>query len=402
MATLATRAGFARLSPPVVRILAHSLLYGLALSIADLLFNFYLVSLGYAADTAGLLSTVGRGAGMLLGIPAGLLIDRLGAQRSLLAGLAVFCGAWVLLLQARELWALIVAQFFVGASFSLATTAVTPLLTGVTTDDDRASVFGLNASAALIVGLLGSALGGVLPTLSARLLGVDAQDTAAYQLALVSVIVLSVAAMLPVLGAFPVVEEKRQVGLDGLEAPPLPITMLLRFALAGLLLGLGGGALLPFQNLFFRESFGLSDAAVGIVLAVASLGMGLGALIGAPVSKRTGLRTGASGLRMLAAAGVLFMLLPALAPAIMGFFLRGLFVAASFPMNDALIMRHTPPRQRGMAVSLMSVMWAGGWAAASLVSGAFQVRYGFAPLIVIVAMTYVLSAMAIYTLPVGE
>lgn len=396
------RAGLDRLSPSVWRILLHSLLYGLALSIADLLFNFYLVSLGYAADTAGLLSTVGRGAGMILGVPAGLLIDRLGPQRSLLVGLAAYCAAWGLLLQARELWALIAAQFFVGASYILAATAVTPLLTAATSDDERATVFSLNASAALLIGLLGSVLGGVLPTLSAWALGVGPQDTAAYRLALVMVIALGAAAMLPVLGKFPTVEEARPQGLAADGGKPMPLSMLLRFALAGLLLGIGGGAILPFQNLFFRDVFGLGDAAVGVVLALGALGMGLGALIGPPVTRRTGLRTGASGLRMLAAAGVLFMLVPALAPAVMGFFLRGLFVAASFPMNDALVMRHTPPRQRGMATSLMSVLWSGGWAAASLVSGAIQIRWGFGPLIVIVAMTYILSGMAIYTLPYDE
>lgn len=402
MAPLAARAGLARLSPAVWRILTHSLLYGLALSIADLLFNFYLVSLGYAADTAGLLSTVGRGAGMLLGVPIGLLIDRVGPQRAILAGLAAYCGGWALLLQARELWALVGAQFLVGAAYILAATAVTPLLTGVTSEEDRATVFGLNASAALIIGLVGSVLGGVLPTLAAGLLGVGPQDTAAYRLALVAVIALGAAAMLPVLGALPVVEEERRVGPVADADRRLPIRRLLRFAVAGLLLGIGGGAILPFQNLFFRDVFGLGDAAVGVVLAVASLGMGLGALLGAPVTKRTGLRRGAALLRLIAAFGTLVMLVPALAPAIAGFFLRGLFVAASFPMNDALVMRLTPPRQRGMAASLMSVLWAGGWAGAALVSGAVQIRWGFAPLIVVVALSYVLSALAIVTLPEGQ
>ena len=48
------RLALARISLPVWRILLHSSLFGLASSVADLLFNFYLVSLGYGADTAGL------------------------------------------------------------------------------------------------------------------------------------------------------------------------------------------------------------------------------------------------------------------------------------------------------------------------------------------------------------
>ncbi|NTU78713.1 MAG: MFS transporter [Chloroflexales bacterium] len=402
MAPIAARAGLTRLSPPVRRILAHSMLFGLALCIADLLFNFYLASLGYAADTAGLLSTVGRSAGMLLGIPIGLLIDRLGSQRSLVIGLVFFCASWLLMLQARELWALIGAQFLVGASYILAATAITPLLASVTSDEDRASVFGLNASATLIVGLLGSVVGGLLPTAAADMIGVGPQDTAAYRLALAVVIGLGMAAMLPVLGAFPAVEDGRRTGPSVALDQRLPFRRLVRFALAGLLLGVGGGAILPFQNLFFRNVYGLSDASVGVVLALVSLGMGLGALIGAPVTRRTGLRRGAALLRLVAGVGVLLMLVPALAPAIVGFFLRGLFVAASFPMNDALVMRYTPPQQRGMATSLMSVLWSGGWAAAAVVSGVVQLRWGFAPIIVAVALSYALSALAIYTMPVPD
>lgn len=402
MAPIATSASFGRLSPPVWRILLHSVLFGLALSIADLLFNFYLASLGYAADTAGLLSTVGRAAGMLLGLPFGMLIDRLGPQPTTLIGVIGFCGGWLILLLASQLGTLIIGQFIVGASFLLASTALTPLLAAVTHEDERAGIFGLNASVTMMVGLLGSALGGVLPRLAGTTLGVGAQETAAYRLALGMVVGLGVVAMLPLTRRFPVVEEAQRRGPGVAPSTRLPFSRLLRFALAGFLLGIGGGMILPFQNLFFRYQFGLNDSAVGITLAVASLGMGLGALLGAPLTARIGLRRSAATLRFCAAGGVLLMLSPLLIPAIMGFFLRGLFIAASFPQNDALVVRHTPPPQRGLAVSLMSVLWSGGWALAAVISGVVQIRWGFTPIIISVAITYALSALAIITLRLNE
>lgn len=399
MVALRARAVLGRYSLPVWRILLHSLLFGLALSIADLLFNFYLVSLGYQADTAGLLSTVSRAAGMLVGLPIGLLIDRLGSQRALLLGVAVYSGGWVLLLQAEALWALIGAQFIVGAAYLLASTAVTPLLAAVTRDTQRASVFGLNASATLIVGLLGSVLGGVLPAFSGGLLEVSAQHTAAYRLALSVVIGLGVLAMLPVLGSFSVAESERKGPGDAPEPALLKPARLLHFSLPAMLLGVAGGAILPFQNLFFREQFGLSDTQVGVALAWAALGMGLGALVGAPVAAQLGLRRGAALLRLGAAAGTIIMLAPVTLPAAYGLILRGLFVAASYPLVDALAMRSSSPRQRGTLMSVMSVLWAGGWALSAAASGWVQVRWGFAPLLVVAAIMYVASAAAIFTLP---
>jgi MFS family permease len=400
MAPLAVRARLFGLSPQVRRILIFSLLFGLAFNIADLLFNFYLVSLGYGTDTAGLMSTLSRAAGMLLGVPLGLLIDRMGPQRAIILAMAVYCVGWLLMLQATALLALAGAQFVIGASFLMASTSVIPLLAGVTHDDERARVFGLNASATLMIGMVGSALGGLLPMGAAALLNVGPQDTAAYRLALTVVIVLSILAVLPLLRPFPVLSpaETQAAAAAGADFTPLPTRRLLRFALPGLLLGLGGGAILPFQNLFFRNVFSLSDGAVGMVLAAASLGMGLGALMGAPVTRRIGLRRGAALLRMGTVVGLMIMLVPALVPAVLGFFLRGMFVSASFPMNDALVMRHTPPRQRGMAMSLMSVLWSGGWAAAAVVSGYVQIRWGFTPIIIFAAVAYSLSALAIITL----
>ncbi|HJZ48397.1 MAG TPA: MFS transporter [Roseiflexaceae bacterium] len=384
-----------RISPAVWRILLHSSLFGLAGSVADLLFNFYLVSLGYGADTAGLLSTVNRMAGVALGLPIGVLIDRIGARRSLILGVLCYSGGWALALLSGALWALALTQFVVGAAQILALTAVVPLMTGVTSARERAAVFGLNTSAAMIVGLLGSAAGGLLPTLGAALLAVGPQEVAAYRLALTTVVAVGLA------GALPVLRDVGEPGRDQAAASAEPVQArispgrLLRFALPALLLGLGSGALLPFQNLFFRQQFGLSDAAVGAVLAVSALVMGLGAVIGAPISARLGLQRAAAALRVGAVPAMLLMLVPALPPALAGFCLRGLFVAASFPLNDALVMHVTPSGQRGAAMSLTSVLWSLGWAGASIVSGWAQLRWGFGPVILAAAAAYALSSMAI-------
>jgi MFS family permease len=402
MLAVRARASDGRIGPSVWRILLHSSVFGLALSVADLLFNFYLVSLGYTATTAGLFSTIGRAAGMILGLPLGLLIDRVGPQRSILIGVLAYGLGWALMLQFSALWVMLPIQFVIGAAYILTSTAVTPLLAGVTREHQRPMIFGWNASATLAVGLAGSAFGGVLPSLAAGVLRVGPQDTPAYRLALMAVVGLSVSAMLPVLGRMPALTSGHPA-----SAPPAPTTLLptrslLRYSLAGMLLGMGGGSILPFQNLFFRHSFSLSDATVGVVLAWSALDMGLGGLLGGPVAGRLGLRRAAALLRLGSVPAMLLMLAPTLALTVAGFFLRGLFIAASFPLNDALVMRATPLRQRGMASSMTNVLWAGGWAAAAWMSGVVQERWGFAPVLIFAATVYALSAVAIITLPIDE
>jgi predicted MFS family arabinose efflux permease len=288
--SLRARAALAQLTPPVRRILAHSMLLGLAGSIADLLFNFYLISLGYAADSAGLLATVSRVAGVVVGLPIGLLIDRAGARRALLVGVALYAGGWTLKLLSGALWALSAAEFVAGAALLLAQTAVVPLLARVTTAAQRPAMFGLNAAAALMIGLMGSAVGGLLPALAAAATGSGPQDVVAYRLALTSVVVLGLAAALPLLRELP--DAGCDAATAAAESPAARLRpgRLLFYAVPSLLLGAGGGLILPFQNLFFRERFGLSDAAVGAVLAWTALGMGIGAVLGAPAGARLGMR----------------------------------------------------------------------------------------------------------------
>ena len=382
MLSVRARTALAQLSPPVRRILAHSMLLGFAGSIADLLFNFYLVSLGYAADTAGLLATVSRVAGVVLGLPIGLLIDRAGARRALLVGVALYAGGWALKLLSGALWALLAAEFLAGAALLLAQTAVVPLLARVTTAAQRPAMFGLNAAAALVFGLVGSAVGGLLPALAAAALGSGPQDVAAYRLALASVVVLGLVAGLPLLRELPKSGHDAATAADQAPVARLRPGRLLFYAVPSLLLGVGGGLIVPFQNLFFRGRFGLSDAAVGAVL-------------GAPATARLGMRRAAALLRLGAVPAMLLMIVPVLPVAVAGFFLRGLFVAASYPLNDALVMQATPDRQRGIMVSLMTIFWSLGMATASAASGWMQVRWGFEPALAVSAAAYALSGLAI-------
>lgn len=393
------RVSILKIPAAVWRILTHSFIYGFALSIADILFNFYLVSQGYTINDVGLLSMVSRAAGMVMGLPIGWLIDRCGPQRAMIGGVIGYALGWAALLQAPALPWLIAAQFVVGACYLLAATAVTPLLALVTTEEQRPLVFGMNASATLIVGLLGSAVGGVLPMGAALMMAVEPQSTVAYRVALTTVIGLSIVALWPVLVQLPAVAETRATGEEeSVGSRRLSWFMLLWMALPSFLLGVGGGAILPFQNLFFRDQFGLSDAGVGLALSLASLGAGVGALLGAPVVRRIGLQRGAALLRLGATPAMLLMLTPWLPLAIIGFFARGFFIAASYPMNDALVMGATPITQRGLAMSLMSLLWAGGWAISAVIWGWVTPIFGYGPQIVAAALAYALSALVIWSL----
>jgi MFS family permease len=380
----------------------HSLILGLAMSVADLLFNFYLVSLGYGTDVAGYLSTIYRFAGVVAGVPIGILINRAGPQMAIRIGAGMFALGWLFQLNLTELWALAITQAIIGASGLMALTATVPLLTGVTHQEQRASIFGLNAAAALVIGLVGGTIGGLLPGFAAGFLAVGPQSTEAYRVALGIVVILGMVAIIPVVRTITLDADsqvRRQPAGAQQASDRLPFWFVVRMLLPALTLGIGAGVFLPFQNLFFRQQFHLPDAIVGTLLACGALAMGLGAMIGSTFAKRFGVKQAAALLRFVAAPATLLMMAPALLPAVIGYLVRGWGIGASFPLNDAYSMQIISPRHRGTIVSLTSMVWSLGWAITSSVAGLIEKQYGFTPLLIIAGVSYAVSALTVYTLP---
>jgi MFS family permease len=382
------------------------LLFGFALSISELLFNFYLASLGYAADVAGIFSTTLRMAGVLLGLPGGALVDRVGPRQALIGSMLLYAASWGLILGTGLLPLLLLGYLLVGAAYTVAMAAIVALLASTVSSAERARVFGLNAMALVVIGVLGNAVGGALPALAAVLVSVDAQSVTAYRIAMLSIVGLGLAAVLPLLrvprvlveATAPVDASQRGAGSTARRLSKLTM---LRMSTASFFLGAAGGWILPFQNLYLRQEFGLSDGTIGAILGWIALPAGLGALLGTAVAARLGAQRAAVLLRAASIPALLLMAFTPLLPlAVLGLTVRAVSVVASYPLYDALIMEATPPRQRGMSAGMINLTWALGWAICAAISGLIQVRYGFMPVLVASALCYVFSTWGIAALKI--
>lgn len=391
-------------SPSVRRILLHSLLFSIAATIADILLGFYIVSIGLSTTDLGLLSTMLRVAGMLTAMPIGLLIDRIGAQRAIILGVGTYALSWVILLAVETRPALFAAQFLVGTAILLASTAVQPLLAQHADEQQRAGLFGVNVFMIVGAGMVGGVLGGILPSWAALLPQVEPQSATAYRIALVGLIVIAVLAVLPLLGALPHGERRHATTAAGSEQrtrPPVSQLRIIRLGLPSLMVGCAAGTIIPFQALFFRDTFTQTDAAVGLILGLSALGSGIGALLGAPLTQRIGARQSTTLLRVLAAPSTLLMLVPNLWAAAVGLTLRGIFISASWAQGDALIVGLTPAQQRGRLMAMNSLLWSAGWAITSALSGWITPLYGYLPQFMLAALMYALSAWAVWTVQEG-
>lgn len=393
-----------RIIPVTVwRVLIHSMLIGIGMSFFDVLFNFFLVSMGYAADTVGVLSTVARIAGLVFGIPAGMLIDRIGARRALIGAVMLYVvGLTWVVFAPSQLW-LMISQFVVGCAFALLFSALFPLLTMATPHAQQPTVFGLNEAAINTIGLVGSMLAGWLPSVIAPWLNVDDQSTLAYRSVLLIGIVLLGTSMVPLWGDIAKAPDTDEHGeLLIAEAPQRSTGRIISYGMVDFLIGVGSGTFFPFQSLFFRYQFVLTDSTVGTILAFSGVALGVGAVI---IGHRVGqgsLRVWASVLRILAAPALLTMIVPDLWVALIGYYARAFLIGGSIALSDVLAMRLVNPRQRGFASSIWGMTWAAGWAITSTLSGLVQTQYGFTPLLILGAVAYAGSGLAIWYLMVDD
>jgi MFS family permease len=389
-------------SPVVYRIFVVVVFAGLAGSVPEVIFNFYVQSLGHDNSVAGQLAGVVRLAGFVFGVPLGLMVDRFGGIRAIQAGAVLNTLVWIGLVQSTDLTVIRVLYFFAGVFASSVMVGTVPTLTRVVPVEQRAQVLGMNFSLFVLMGFLGALLGGWLPGVIATFRGISAVSADAYQAVLYVPIVLSVCAFIALRGIHARVGLLAPQGTvsaasDVAVASSVPGIILM--TTGNLTMGFAGGVLHPFMNLFFRQEYAFPDATVGLFIAGLSLALGLGGMFGRPVAQALGPRRGLVVLLGLAAVTGAGTLIPQPWVAYACYALSTFLIGMAFPFFDLLLIASVAPQQRGLTKSIASMQWSIGWATAAFLSGQLQVQYGFWLPIVLFACGQGVAALVVWYLP---
>jgi len=174
--------------------------------------------------------------------------------------------------------------------------------------------------------------------------------------------------------------------------------LLVRLLLPTLLTSLGAALLLPFLNLYMKQTFALPDSTLGIIFAVADLCTGL-ALLAAPLLGERWGAVKATAITQAATTPFLLTLgfVPALPVAVTALWGQAGLMHASTPLYSTFLMERVKPRQRGTVSGLRNMAWACGRAAGQSLSGLVQVQWGFGPLFAASTALYLASAGLLLT-----
>ncbi len=365
-------------------LLAAMLLLGTGQQIFVVTRNPFLLEIGFRAESIPAVQSAGAIAGVMSGL-AGLAF----APRLTPRVLFIVCAAAQALGFGVQATATGARSVFVGAAIAgfgiqLATTVTPPILKALTTPEERVSVFAGNA-------LMISPLSGLLAALVITLLVVAVgRDVHGQRCVLAAGVVASVAAA-TLFARVPAAHAIRTVA--GWSSPRIIAVCV---AFLGLL-AFGGGITLPFLQLYFKTTFGLSMDRIAWVYA-ASMAFGVVGYAAAPVMvRRFGLVRTVVVLQLMALP--LFVELArttSVTFAALAFLARHTLMSVAMPLLQAFYQEvahgsdgHTIA-SLGMVTS--SVTWAGG----ALLAGPLLARAGgrFDVAITVTAVTYGVGALA--------
>lgn len=394
---------FRAFSRPARLFLLALLFDGLLFSGWNLFFNFFILEAGFGRDFLGMVNAIPSVAGLIFGVPMGLLSDRMGRKRAMIVGFLVASAAMVVQITVRQPAVMLVMGFIWGAAAQLYVLSHAPFMMKVSDPGQRDLLFSLSFGMFPLASAVGSLVAGYLPGMYSQLLGVPPESAEAYYAVLMTSLVSSLLVLAPIL----FIREPKtaaNAAAAGVDQPAASKTSIwkallrprnLRLALPNLLIGFGAATLIPYMNVFFAERHSMGDSTLGVLFSVLSLITGAATFIGPRLVGNLGGKVRVVVLGQLASLG--FLLLIGFSPlvwlAVFGFLMRGALMNMTAPLFDAYAMEQTPENEQGMVNSLRGLAWNVGWAVGPYISGLVQERFGFAPLFISTGVLYGLASL---------
>lgn len=369
------------------------ILTGSAMGIFRLLFNFYVLSLGYDEALLGNLITASSLTAMLAALPMGYLADLLGRKRSLLLSGAVVSASILAMVFWPGRWMFLAMNVVSGLAQSLAAVTMAPFLMENSQEQERTYLFSFSSGLQMAVASLGNWIGGYMPGWAGTVLGVSPNSSTAYGTALGAIALASALGVAPLL----LLHARHQHNTEQSVFAPLhyasrhPV-LLGKLILPMLVTSIGAGLIMPFMNVFFRVVHNQPDPVIGGLFAWGSLAMGIG-LLAAPLLAD---RIGKIQLVVITQGrSIPFLILLGFAPffwlSAAAYYIRLALMNMSGPVYQTFVMEHVEPESRAMVASLVSMSWSFGWAFSPTISGWMQVNYGFGPAFIATIVLYTIS-----------
>lgn len=414
--------------------LISNALSGVTVGIILVLYNLYLVSLGYGTDFIGLVLFAGTiGAGIAI-FPAGMCVDRFGGKAILIwSSVAIgIAGAGQILF--RQPLPLLVSGFLVGLAGAFVLVVNAPFLTRNSLPAERPHLFSFNIVLSLVAVVIGESFAGALPYWFRTLpwlmtpqpswlnwLLADQTGPRSYQLALLFAGLISGPSFLPLLllsddrptvslanaplsqmrtsfvqkirDTYQRICEQRPyanwLSMRKLLGRPVLVLMAVQA-----LVGMGAGLFIPYFNIYFVEHLRVSSALFGVIDGGANATNALFTLAAPWLAIHIGKVRTITFTRLISIPLLLSIaianLLPLPVVAVLYLFRQGTMDMA-VGILQVFSMEVVPEQHRGLVNSSYQATYQVFWAITAPLGGLIIAHLGYPPVFLLAAFLYLLA-----------
>ena len=372
----------------------------------EVLFNLYLLALGFPISFIGLRLAILGVASALASVPAGRLADKLDRKWGFIIGDGGGAICSVILIMSTDGTTILAFSAVAAAFSSLHHVTEVPFMAENSEPKERIHLFSVGSGFRTLAAMCGALIAGFLPLMLVD----DGMSTIdAYRLAVHVGIAGWFISLIPavLLRRNPVMEEDstegesagNQVQKKGIFTAIKTPQIVFRFVAISAILSLGAGFVLRLANVFFLEDAHASEHEIGAVFAVGSLFLAIGAFLAPFVVDKLGEVAAIYWTRF---AAIPFILLIGFAPSLatpetvvslagLAWALRTTLFNMSNPVMDSFSMGLLQPSERATFGGVSS-MFSSALAALGAYLGASMMGAGdFRTPFVIMAVTYLLS-----------
>ncbi len=324
--------------------------------IYNVIFNLYILEIGFGEDFLGLLLSAGMFGTAAVALLAGMVSDRYSRRRIIFIAGTVNLVCTLVLSVATNGLILILAELAFGVAGAFFYVAWLPYITGLTTDDERAHLFSVNSGLSLLAVFFGNLVGGFLPGLLSRLLGTGSSMVIPFRYTLLLCVVffgLSIVVIVPMGPDRSSLTQVQSFGLGNVRN----WRFLKRYTASVVTIGLGAGMIVQFFNIFFsaEETFGASTELIGIIFGLNTLVLATGNFVAPVLSDRLGKVRTVAVTELLS---IPFLLLiawsPVLEVAVFAYVMRSALMNMAGPVVQAFFMEQLAEEERSTASGLLT------------------------------------------------
>lgn len=384
----------------IVHVVGMDVIYGTW----AVIFNLYLLAVGFDIVFIGLRILLGSIASGLSAIPAGLISDRIGRKLSFILGDGVGAVMSLIAISTSNEY-LILGTAVVGGVFGALHGVAEPSFMAENSENyERVHLFSVSSGTRTAAAIIGSALAGLVPLIF--ITGDLSETVNIYRSVAYAGIAGWFASLIPALmlrqGSEPKITEARPQQKKGWLANVRNPDRIWRITAPQALVGLGAGFALPLLNIYFRGNLGSEDVEIGAVFAVGQGFLVVATFLAPLIVVRLGKVRSVIATRLISIPFILLFAFVGEVGAVVGSVLavagfayvsRITFMNMASPVRSAFSMEILDPKERGTQVGIENALTAGLSGTAAYFGAQMMDSGDFRTPFLLMALFYLLSTV---------